>query len=78
MGKTSSAVKNKYNSKAYDDLRVVVPKGRKADIQARLEAKGGGTINRLVNGLLMAWYGMTASEWGYKDKVVKDDEMSNG
>ena len=75
MAKTSSAVKNKYNSRTYDDLRIVVPKGRKAYIQARLEATGGGTINRLVNSLLMAWYGATDSEWGYKDKGVNKDEM---
>ena len=33
MGKTSSAVKNRYNAKAYDQLPVRVPKGRKATVE---------------------------------------------
>lgn len=39
-GKTSAAVKNRYNCKAYDRIAVVVPKGRKAIIQAAAEKSG--------------------------------------
>ena len=52
MGKTSSAVKNRYNAKAYDQIQVRVPKGRKDEIQAHAETNGesvNGFINRAVN-----------------------------
>ena len=39
-GKTSAAVKNRYNCKAYDRIVVVVPKGRKGIIQAAAERAG--------------------------------------
>ena len=51
MGKTSNAVKDRYNAKAYDDIRVRVPKGEKERIQASAEANGetvNGFINRLI------------------------------
>jgi predicted HicB family RNase H-like nuclease len=38
--KTSSTVKNRYNAKAYDQLPIRVPKGRKADIQDYATAVG--------------------------------------
>ncbi len=40
MGKTSSAVKDRYNAKAYDEIKIRVPKGRKAEIQAHAEQQG--------------------------------------
>ena len=51
MGKTSNAVKDRYNAKAYDDIRVRVPKGQKEKIQAFAESNGetvNGFINRLI------------------------------
>lgn len=51
MGKTSSAVKNRYNAKAYDAIPLRVPKGRKAEIKAYAEAQGesvNGFLNRLI------------------------------
>lgn len=39
-GKTSAAVKNRYNNKAYDRIAVVVAKGRKNIIQAAAERAG--------------------------------------
>lgn len=39
-GKTSAAVKNRYNNKTYDRIAVVVPKGRKDIIQAAAERTG--------------------------------------
>lgn len=40
MGKTSAAVKNKWNANAYDRIAVVVPKGQKDAIKARAESQG--------------------------------------
>ena len=37
---TSAAVKNRYNAKVYDRLNLVVPKGRKAVIQATAKSAG--------------------------------------
>ena len=51
MGKTSNAVKDRYNAKAYDDIRLRVPKGDKERIQSFAEANGetvNGFINRLI------------------------------
>ncbi len=40
MGRTSSAVKDRYNAKAYDEMKVRVVKGNKEQIQAHAEAQG--------------------------------------
>ena len=51
MGKTSSAVKDRYNAKAYDEIKIRVPKGQKDLIQAHAEAQGestNGFINRAI------------------------------
>ena len=52
MGKTSSAVKDRYNAKAYDELKIRVPKGQKEAIKIHAEANGesvNGYINRLID-----------------------------
>lgn len=52
MGKTSTASKNKYNEKAYDQLRVVVKKGQKDVIKAHAESLGlslNAYINKLIS-----------------------------
>ena len=52
MGKTSAAVKNKYADKAYDQVRLIVKKGKKDEIKARAESKGmslNGYINALID-----------------------------
>lgn len=51
MGKTSTASKNKYNAKAYDQLRVNVKKGERDKIKAHAERQGlslNGYINKLI------------------------------
>lgn len=59
---TSAAVKNRYASKAYDRLNIVIPKGRKADVNAY--AKGNGTtINALVSTFLQGELGLSDDEW---------------
>ena len=58
--KTSSAVKDRYNSKAYDDIRIRVPKGHKATIQAAAEQEGE-SINGYVNKAVLDRLGF--EEW---------------
>ena len=48
MGRKSSAVKDRYNAKAYDEIKVRVSKGRKASIQAYVEARGE-SVNAFIN-----------------------------
>ena len=51
MGKTSAAVKNKWNSEKYDRIALMVPKGKKEEYKAIAEANGeslNGYINRLL------------------------------
>jgi hypothetical protein len=47
MSKTSSAVKNKYNSKAYDRIALTVPKGQKDIINAHA-SKRNETMNAFI------------------------------
>ncbi len=52
MGKTSSKVKDKYNAKVYDELKVRVHKGDKDKIKAHAESQGesvNGFINRAID-----------------------------
>lgn len=52
IGKTSSAVKDKYNAKAYDEIKLRVPKGKKEIIKEYVESTNesvNGYINRLID-----------------------------
>lgn len=60
--KTSSAVKQRYNEKAYDRLAITIPKGRKAIVEACAKARGE-SVNGMVNALLMDAAGLTEAEW---------------
>ena len=51
--RTSSAVKNRYNEKAYDRINLVVPKGEKDRIRAAAE-KNGESVNSLIGRAVMA------------------------
>ena len=62
MGKTSAAAKNRYAAKAYDDLRIIVPKGKKEAITAHAKSKGE-SVNGLVNALLRADMGLSEADW---------------
>lgn len=62
MGRTSSAVKNRYNAKAYDQLPIRVPKGRKLTVEARAQ-QVGESVNGYVNGLIRADLGLSGDEW---------------
>ncbi len=43
MGKTSATVKDRYNKKAYDEIKLRVKKGSKETIQQFAESKGLST-----------------------------------
>ena len=48
MGKTSAAVKNRYNDKTYDRINLTVPKGDKEIIKAHAEKHDGGSVNGFI------------------------------
>lgn len=51
-GKPQTRAKNKYNTKAYDNLRIVVKKGKKDIIKTYAESKGesiNGFVNRAID-----------------------------
>lgn len=51
MSKTSAAVKNRYNDKAYDRINLTTVKGDKEKIKAHAESRGesvNGFINRAI------------------------------
>lgn len=58
-GKASTRAKNKYNAENYDSLRIVIPKGQKATVQAAAEQEGE-SINSYTNKALLARMGLTA------------------
>ena len=62
QGKKSTRYKNRYNAENYDSLRIVVSKGRKAEIEAYARA-AGESINGLVNALLRERLGQSEDEW---------------
>lgn len=73
MSKTSSAVKARYNKKAYDQLNITVPKGRRATIEATATQQGK-SVNGLVNDLLRRECHMTIEDW--KAKPEENMEQS--
>lgn len=63
--KASTVAKNRYNAKAYDSLRIVVKRGRKAEIQAHAEAQGES---------LNAFVGRAISETMERDNAKDESE----
>lgn len=49
-------------AKKYDRIQLVVPKGRKADVEAFAKAHGE-SVNGLMNGLLRAAMGCSEDDW---------------
>lgn len=58
---------NRYIGRSYDRLNIVVPKGRRRDVEAHASAKGS-SVNGLVNELLRQDIGMSEDEWRAKAK----------
>ncbi len=48
MGKTSSIVKDRYNKKVYDEIKVRVAKNKKEIIQSHAQAQGK-SVNGFIN-----------------------------
>ena len=55
----------KYMSANYDEIKVRVPKGRKAEIEAAVQAEGS-SVNGLVNRLLREYLQKSEEEWSEK------------
>ena len=70
MGKASWQSKAKYNAKAYDQLTIVIPKGRKENVKAAAESQGK-SVNELVNDLLRFTCNMSPDEW----KAKQDENL---
>lgn len=51
MGKTSSAVKDRYNAKAYDEIKVRVMKGQKDKIRLHAEHCGESVNSFIVRAI---------------------------
>ena len=49
VGKTSSKVKDRYNAKAYDEIKIRVPKGYKETLKAHAEKYYGGSMKSFIN-----------------------------
>ena len=49
MGKTSVEVKERYNKKTYEDVRIRVKKGQKAIIQQRAEELGKSINSYMID-----------------------------
>ena len=60
MGKTSAAVKNRYNAKAYDRVNYVVPKGQLDTIKKAAESSGE-SVNGYITRAILARMGL--QEW---------------
>lgn len=67
MGKTSSAVKNRYNEKAYDRIVVTVPKGQRTIITAHAKSKQQ-SVNGLIKALLLEDMGISSDSWTKKSR----------
>ena len=62
MSKTSNTVKDRWNNKAYDDIRIRVPKGQKQAVEA-FAREQGESVNGMVNTLIRAKMGLSEEEW---------------
>ena len=57
---------NRFNAKRYDNLRIVIPKGRKKAVEADVKSKGL-KINTYVNTLIREDMGFSEAEWEKRD-----------
>ena len=71
MSKPTNAVKDRWNSKAYDDLRIRIPKGRKNEVESYALSQGE-SVNALVNNFLRNALGQSEEEW--KRSVVETQD----
>ena len=48
MSTAQTRANNRYKAKAYDRIEVIVPKGKKSEIQAHA-ASSDGSVNKFIN-----------------------------
>lgn len=60
---------NKYNASNYDNLRIVIPKGQKATVEAAAK-EAGESINQYTQKALLARMGL--SEWPHVEVEEND------
>ena len=71
MSKPTNAVKDRWNSKAYDDLRIRIPKGRKNEVESYALSQGE-SVNALVNNFLRNALGQSEEEWKRSVEETQD------
>lgn len=76
MGKTSSAVKNRYNNKAYDRITIMPKKGSKDRYKAHAERLGKSLTALLVD-LVEADIARVDAETGVPLTVPTDDSADS-
>ena len=59
---TSTEVKRRYNEKAYDNILLAVPKGRREEIRAHFEGTDT-TVNKFLNECIRVELGIPAEDW---------------
>ena len=74
-GKTSASVKNRWNAKAYDRIGLMVPKGRRATLEACAAARGE-SVNGMINELLRQACGMDAATWRQRPGGDADPDVT--
>ena len=52
VGTSATRAKNKYAKSNYDQLHILVDKGKKAEIKAHAESKGFKSLNAYINDLI--------------------------
>lgn len=57
MAKTRSEINNAYAKKAYDNLRIIIPKGQKATVE-RAAKEAGESINQYTQRALLTRMGL--------------------
>lgn len=62
MSKAQTRAQNRYIAKTYDRLNIVVPKGRKQDIDSYAKSTGD-SVNGLINSMLQERLGLTEEQW---------------
>lgn len=70
MGKTSSRVKDRYNAKAYDEIKLRVPKGLKAAVEDYARSRALST-NALLNELLREAMDVPQEAWKAQTAAVE-------
>lgn len=68
MAKTSSAVKDRWNLKNYDNVTIRFPKGRKQAVEAFAKEQGE-SVNGMVNRLVRGEMGLSEDDWKATDET---------